>query len=301
MTHVIHALEQVCTLFLIMVLGYVGAKVNIISNDMRKRLCSLMLSITLPLQILSSFQFEYSQEILSGIGAIALVCGVYMLVNFTVAGLMFRKSPEGRRPVLWYAASFGNVGFMGIPIMEGLLGDTGVIYASIVVAVFNFLVWTVGIVIFTGKPKLKELLGNLCLWSVLVGLALFLLKIRLPAVLAKTCSMMGAMTSPVAMLVLGAVLAECRLKELFTDKSLYLVAAMRLLVFPAVIYGLVHLVAFPTDVAMCLVLINGMPPATNTVIMATGYGGDEGLASRVVALGTLIYPVTAALWMTLIL
>lgn len=297
----IQALEQVGTLFVIMLLGYVGAKIDIISPDMRKRLCSLMLMITLPLQIISSFQFEYSQDIVQGMIAIALVCGIYLLVTFGVSGLIFRKQEQRRRAVLWYAAAFGNMGFMGIPVMEGLLGSTGVIYASIAVAMFNLMVWTIGIISFTGKPKVRQLLGNLCLWAVLVGLTLFLLKIRLPVVLAKACSMMGGMTSPLAMLILGAVLAECNLKELIMDKHLYLVAALRLIVFPAVIYGLVHVVSFPQDVALCLVLINGMPPATNTVIMATGYNGDEGLASRVVALGTLIYPLIASLWMLLML
>jgi len=92
--------------------------------------------------------------------------------------------------------------------------------------------------------------------------------------------MVGSLNSPLAMLIVGALLARYKLSEVFKGLSIYFVSLMRLVIIPLLVYGIMVLLSMPGDVTMVVVILSAMPVAVTTVIFAEQYGADSGLASE---------------------
>lgn len=297
----IAAFTQVGTLALIMALGIIAAKLGWLKSEVRKQLTNILLFITTPMVILDSFQFEYSTDVLKNMGVVALFSIAYILVSYGIGWLIFRKKPNPQKQVLTYAVAFANVGYMGIPVISGLLGSEGVIYVSVYISTFTLLSWTLGVSIFAGKTgSLKKILLNPSILAIAAGLLLFIFSVRLPAVLRNVTASVGNITTPLSMMLIGAILTECNPREVLSNKANYLVAALRLAALPALALLACSLLGITGHVRTVLVLIGGMPTAANSVMFATLYGGDEKAASAIVVLTTVLFMLTCALWMTVL-
>ncbi len=297
----IAAFTQVGTLALIMALGIIAAKLGWLKSEVRKQLTNILLFITTPMVILDSFQFEYSTDVLKNMGVVALFSIAYILVSYGIGWLFFRKKPNPQKQVLTYAVAFANVGYMGIPVISGLLGSEGVIYVSVYISTFTLLSWTLGVSIFAGKTgSLKKILLNPSILAIAAGLLLFIFSVRLPAVLRNVTASVGNITTPLSMMLIGAILTECNPREVLSNKANYLVAALRLAALPALALLACSLLGITGHVRTVLVLIGGMPTAANSVMFATLYGGDEKAASAIVVLTTVLFMLTCALWMTVL-
>lgn len=128
--------------------------------------------------------------------------------------------------------------------------------------------------------------------GVLTGLSLFLLRIKLPLPIFNTLNMLGSITTPLSMIVIGSLLANSPIKETFINKKLYIVSFIRLLVVPSVVYFLLSLYIKNPLLLGVPVVISAMPAASNTAIMSKSYDANDQLASQAVFLTTLISIVT---------
>ena len=293
--------SQVLTLFLIVVVGLIAAKVNIFTDDVRKKMSDMLLNIVSPLLILKSFQIDYSQEILGNMGVTALAAVCVIGLGIIVGKLIFKKAPEDKRSVLWYASAFPNCGYLGIPVVGGIFGDEGVIYVAVFMMVFQVYMWTAGILIFTGKTeKWYKPLTRPGMIAVIIGLLTFTFGIKYPVPLYNTFSMVGGMTSPLAMLLVGAFLSDSTIKEMVTDKHTYLIALLRFAVYPTLTYFALKPFGIPYVVFATIVLLSSMPAATNTVILATKFDGNPKFASRMVTMTTLMAMALIPVWMYII-
>ena len=129
---------------------------------------------------------------------------------------------------------------------------------------------------------------------------LFLLRIQLPRPVFEAAALTGSITSPLSMLIIGALLAEVPLRDIFKGRELYLGSAMRLVVMPLLVYGLLSLLPLPKEVMQICVIITAMPAAVNTAIMAEKYGGDALLASRFISITTIFSILTIPLILILL-
>src|SRR5690606_41856987 len=196
-------------------------------------LSELLLKITNPLLVLSSFQMDFSQDILSNMAVIFLFAVIANTVAILLGQLLFAKFDSERKKVMKFAAVYSNCGFMGFPVLESLFGRTGVLYGSIFVAVFNIFIWTNGVAVFSSRGKLdKESLKKIALnpgiITVVLGIILLIFSVRLPGPVAKAVDLVGSMTIPLSMLIVGATVAGCRFSELLRGWDLYYIRAIRL-------------------------------------------------------------------------
>ncbi len=298
------AFQQAFTLFVLMMIGYLCGKLRYCGEETRKSLSNILLFITTPAMILEAFQFEYSSDVLKNMGVVAVISAGVIIGAVYLAKLIYKDKPAKVRRVLIYGSAFGNVGFLGLPLMQGLLGDIGVIYASVFVATFNIITWTLGMALWTGeKTSVKKIVTNPTLIAVFIGLLMFCFSIKFPTIIAKPISMLSSCNSPMSMIVIGAILAECSFLDLFRNRLLYGLTAIRLLLVPActlVICLLLKLspIGISDEVAYVLILASGTPAAVNTAIFATKYEGDEKLASMAVALNTLLFLPVVLIWVS---
>lgn len=297
--------NQVLILFIIMFIGFIAKKTGIINDTVSKKLSELLLKITNPLLVLSSFQMDFSNDILNNIIAIFLFAVTAYTFSILLGQFLFAKYENERKKIMKFSAIYPNCGFMGFPVLEGLFGRTGVLYGSIIVAVFNLFVWTNGVAIFSSKGKLdkesvKKIALNPGIIAVVLGIVLFMFSVRLPGPVAEAVDLVGSMTIPLSMLIVGATVADCNFRELFKGWDLYYISAIRLILLPLAAFAVLKMTGFPQMPMTVCVLLTAMPVAATTTIFAEMYDGDSRFASRVVAFTTLASIVTLPLMMLLI-
>ncbi len=203
-------LGQMLMLLLMMVLGYLARRYKFLDEHVNASLSKVVLNVTLPAQIITSFTMGDVGLTNDQVGAaLGLSCLVY-LFYIVLASLFVRlmRMPRVDWGTYEYMIIFGNIGFMGFPVITAIFGSKGLVYAVIMNIVFNLLVFSYGIKLITdgnegaGKFSLRKLL-NMPLASSVLALLLFFLHIKLPEVVNNGLYTMGDATTPMAMLVLG--------------------------------------------------------------------------------------------------
>lgn len=289
-------------LFLIMIVGMVAAKRKIINDEVRKRLSELLLYITSPFLVVLSFNFRYSSDMLINAGIVfALSFGIHGLTAI-LGKYLFIKYPVDKQRVLRFIIVFSNCGFMGFPVLEGLYGRMGVFYGSIYNVVFHIFVWTYGVMLFSAdreSASIHKAFLNPGIFSVAIGMIVFLFSLDLPKPIIQTLDMVGSMTAPLSMLIIGALLADTDLKKIFIGWEVYYGSLLRLIIIPLITIAILKPIGIDRDLLRICVVLTAMPAAANTVIFAERYGANSLLASRCVALSTILSIITIPLIMLL--
>lgn len=193
---------------------------------------------------------------------------------------------------------FPNVGFMGIPVSEVILGPDSLFYVILFNLPFNLLVFTMGIWLLAHERSRKLdplLLLTPGLIASIAGLALFLIGYDIPFPVDLALDWIGKATTPLAMIVVGALLAALPPSRLAGDWRIVAITALRLLVLPVLAFIL--LAPFISDrlLLFSTVLLIAMPVAANTVLLSEEYDVDAILASQGVFLSTLVSCATIPL------
>lgn len=281
------ALRQTAVMFLLMGIGWALCRGGKISRDGSRELANLLLYVILPSAILNAFCTEYTAE-----KSRRLLCAfglslAALLLAVLVSRLIFR-----RHPIDHFGAAFSNAGFMGLPLIQALLGSEAVIYSAPFIALLNFLQWTYGVSVLTGQKgglTLRKTVTNPILLSLAAGLACFYLRITLPGVLSTTVSSVAAMNSPAAMIILGVYLAQTDLRSLFTAPRLYANAAVRLLLIPGLTLAMFGLLpASLREARLALLIAASAPVGANVAVYAQLNHLDYTYASKSVCLSTLL-------------
>lgn len=293
---------QIVSLFLIMIVGYILRKCNVFDDASNARFTRLIIYVSLPAQIVKAFATNQgivsNKEVLSMFGISALAYLLYAIIGFAF-NIIFRV-PKNKKGTYLFMMMFGNVGFMGFPLTEALLGEEALIYAVIFNVIFNLLVYSFGIFMISKKDddfrfSYKKLL-NMPLTSAVISIILYFCKIQIPDVLIKSLDYMGNTTTPVAMIILGSTIAGMPWKELFDEWRIYIFTAFKLLVIPAVVIMLLKIAPEVNPMIYgSLILLSATPVATNTTMLAIEYGGDKALSSKGIFFTTLLCMLTIPL------
>ena len=235
MEAVLTVISKVAVMLILIVVGYLVTKKGMLTERGASEITTLLIQIVTPCLIVNSFLTSEDSlspgELLLSVGTSALA----IALSIGLSLLFFRKEPEGRKKVLRFAVSFSNAGFMGLPLVEGIVGSKGVMYGSFFIVVFNIFCWTYGYSMMSGgqKMSLKVLLFNPGIIGLLFGLPIYFLDLHLPAVIAEPVGFFADLNTPLAMLIIGSYVAKVDLHSFVSDFAVYKMAALRLLVAPA--------------------------------------------------------------------
>lgn len=285
------AVSQVLILFIIMFIGVAAKRKKIIDDGMENSISVLLMQIALPALVLSSSNFERTSEVIPNmISILAITIVSYIIIIFssilTAKTLHFDKKTAN---VFISLIVFANVGFMGYPVIEAFFSETGVFYATIVNLVFTTFLWTYGILLFDRQEKinLKKLL-NLGSISTFIALFMFLFQLRFPYPLQASLEMIGKMTSPLSMLLIGALIAEIDIVKLVTNRKVYLVSLIKLVIIPLGTAYILKLMGFNTMVISICVIMAAMPSGATNAIFARQFDSEPLFASTGVLITTLL-------------
>lgn len=294
MSNFLITLQQTGIMFLMMAVGFVLCKTKLLREAGTDCLAALLLNLILPCSILNSFLAADASVRFASIAAGFGVCAVAVAIAVLLARLIFRRDAVAN-----FAAAFSNAGFMGIPLIAAVLNMRAVIFAAPFIAIINVLQWTYGVYLFTGDTeglKLRTLVRNPILISLALGILAALLCVPMPAVITKTVSGFAAMNAPVAMLILGAYIAEVDAKQLLSDRRMYAISLVRLIVIPVVTMLVLKLFPFSDpDICMAIFIAAAAPVGSNVAVYARRCGGDYRYASGTVCVSTIFAILTMPL------
>lgn len=293
---------EVAVILLLILVGYFTVKKGMFTKESLGSITSFLLYIITPCLIVSSFLSAESGKLDGWTLLLAVVLpALSIVISIAVSYLFFRREPLGRRRVLRFSTVFCNVGFMGIPLVEGIVGSEGVLYGSFFIAVFNIFCWTYGYVMMGGgKVRLKALLLNPGVIGIVIGLPLYLLDVPVPALFVEPVELISALNTPLAMIVVGGYIAQVKLRAFVSDLAVYKMAVLRLVVAPLLYLALVWLLRPDETLLMSTVIQAATPVAANCVLFAVQYGSDAELASKSVAVSTALSVVTIPLLTVLV-
>lgn len=293
----IKTFTQVLILFILILIGYFIRYRNLIDKSFTSKLSNLVLSIFLPALIINSMQINFEPSIINKIIIIILLSFITYLISYLIAySLKFIFKSDKDIGVYQYAVMFSNVGFMGYPVVQSIFGSYALFYASIFNLPFNLLIMTLGVYLLCRGNKNYDFsikfFVNPVIVSILIGFILFIFRIKLPVFINDTLELLGDLTTPLSMLIIGSMLCESPSKECFFYKKLYLIVFIRLLFIPACIYFILKGIVNDKLLLSIPVILTSMPIATNAAIMANKYKANESLASQLVFLSALLSIIT---------
>lgn len=288
-------INQVIILSLIMIVGVYARKKDILSKEASKSFSNFLTNITLPCLLISSFNYTYSQDMISKARIMFVYSIIIHIILIFVSRILTFKYPENSKKVLRFATIFSNCGFMGYPVLESLFGKIGIFYGAIFNIPFNIFMFSIGIMIYTGKKDLKtlkEVLVNPAIIATILGLIIFSFSIKLPYPVFTAMSIVGSMTTPLSMIIVGAMLSEIKLKDIFSGTLVYYASFLRLIAVPFLTLGILKLLNADKLLMQIAVIIEAMPAAVLASVLAEKYGADTALASRSVFISTIISMIT---------
>lgn len=301
-TFFISVTQQVGILFMLILLGILLKKKDIVTEGGIKELTTVLLYVVTPAVIMQSMMdVECTRETATQL-LIAIICSI---IFFTVAiifvSVVCRNKDNNVRTLERSSIVFSNCGFMSLPIAGALFGSEGVFLVSIFVAMFNIMFWTYGIFLFQSDSKIsaKKIFINPGFLSVCVGLVLFFFSINLPTIIAQPIYLLSAINSPLAMLVLGSYLASVTLKPQPRDLVMWRIVICRLLIVPLICMFIFRICGLSGTTLSAIMIPIAAPVATNIVLFSAKFDKEPVFAARIVAFSTLCSIFTLPIILTI--
>lgn len=301
-------------LFLILIVGWVGHKCRVFPDSAQTVLTKLVVYITTPCTILYSV---LDNDNLPGLGTLLELLGVsvacYVVVGaLSVAAVRLMRVPEGSRGTYVCMLLFTNCGFIGFPVVQAIFGPEAVFYASVLNIPFYPALYTFGVYLLMrdsarrggGEKKLELKWSTLispCMVASLLAVLLALTGWGLPGVLTDTIGTIGNITTPGALLVIGISIAKQPLRQVLGSPRIYIMAALRLVVLPVLVWlGLHFFLTDPMLLGVAVVAF-AMPTGTMVSMLAGEYHADQPSSVQGVFLTTLLSMATIPVLMAVLM
>lgn len=291
--------NQILKMLLLLLLGCLCFRMKLIDEAGSKVLANLLLMVVNPMLAIVSLQSEYSAHLAQGLLVAYLLAFLTHLVAALLSTILIRTTGNPDGGIDRFASMYSNCGFIGIPLVQSILGNEGVLYLTAYMTVFNFFSWTHGIMIMTGTFSLKELKKGLLspmIFASILGVVFFFGRIHIPDLLLGSMNYVAGMNTPLAMLIAGISVAQTDLLSMLRNRKLYLISASKLLLMPALL--LVVLALIPVDPMVgCTVLVAAACPVAATgTAFALRFHKNALYASELYAFTTIASLVTIPLF-----
>lgn len=289
-------------IFLIVLFGYFLKKFGIITAELQKGLNNLLLTAILPVNILSSAGHEFSSKLAKNLLITAIICTAYYISALIFSTLLSKrlKTDINTKKIFITMSVFANVGFLGFPLIEVFIGADGMLYAVIYNMAYQMIFFTYGInmICSGGKFQLSSLYKSPVTMSSAAALLIYLSPFRFPDFIQQTFSSIGAMMTPLSMILIGCSMTGIRPRELLADKYSYVVSFLRLLFFPAVMLSIFVCLGLQGEVFITAVILTALPSGSLNAILAQQYNCNPEYASRTIIQSMILMLISLPLILT---
>jgi len=296
---------EILALVIYMCIGYFAKRKGFITESGTKDMSKIVVNIAMPLLVISSMNISYETRYVRNMITIACLSFLYLGIVSRVTKKLsvLYANNDGSHRELRYSMIFGNAAFLGYPLSYAIFGDEGMLYASIYVALQNVFVWTVGVQIYNDDQDLRSRLKNLLnpgLIAIGIGLVLFFFRIDTPAYFIKIAKGIGAISIPMALMVIGAQLDLSQLRAAFNERGILLSVFTKCLAFPALFLLLLSFTPFDNTIKAMMTIELAAPVQASAALFAHNFGGNPLTAAKCVVLSTIVAVVTIPLFLMII-
>lgn len=297
---------QMITVSLPIVVGWVAHKAGLMDDAFDTRLSKLVLNVGLPAMIIASLGSQgglpSAEDMAWGMVAMTVMQLMALAVAFIMVAAM--RAPRGTEGVYRFIITFGNCGFIGFPVISAVLGEQALLIAAIGLIPLNFVIYTVGIMMFSGsgggvRGVLRSCAACLKMPTLIASMvvaACVAFNFTDLGVVGDSLSIVGQLTTPAALLLMGSSIAKYEPLSMLTNWRAYVAAAGRLLVAPLAGLALLKILPISEAVLAVVVLECAMPVATNGTLYCLQYGKD----TKPMMQGTFISIIAAILTIPLV-
>ena len=290
------------SLFALVVVGYIAGRLGYMGGEFDKKLSSLVINFTCPALILSSAmtgELPDRRLILPLLGISTLTYVILSVVAFLLPRYLTRKKED--EGIVGFALMFGNVGFMGYPVVASIFGHQAVFYAAVLNVVNTFAVFTIGTILIVGdlsdgKRFQKKVLYSTPMLSAYLAILIVALGIdNIPDIISQPLTMLGNITVPAALLIIGSSMSQLSARSMLGNLTIYTTTVFRLLLIPIGSYFLCSALGFDPYVVNINTVVIAMPVATYGTILCLKYNRDTTLITEVTLITTLLSMLTIPL------
>ena len=274
-------LEVMVVLFIIVILGYVACKLGYMGDKFDKKLSSIVVDITCPLLVLSSVMGDDLPDrtlILPLLGVGFLTYIILLVFGFWVPRLISKSHDD--QGMIGFALMFANVGFIGYPIVSSIFGPHAVFYAALLNMPNTFFIFTAGVMLIKGEYSLKQFNPKVLISPAMLGAFL-------ADIIARPVTMVGNITVPAALMIIGSSMAKLPLRDIIGSTKVYITALLRLTVVPLSIYFLFKVCGVNDMVNNINTVVIAMPVASFGTMFCLKYGRDPSLITETTFITTL--------------
>lgn len=291
-------INQTVAMFLMMAVGIVLFKTKRLDNQGAAQMANVALYVASPAITITAFATTFDAEKLVAGGLCMLLTVLFTLGSATIGWLVYRD----RQRISQMGIMISNMGFMGIPLVQAVLGEEYVFYVSACIAAQIPITFTYGIwLISQDKSEVspKRILSNPAIIAVFVGVALFFASIELDGIAKATASGLSGLNTGLAMIVLGSYLAQADLRGILRNKNLYLTHFIRLVVVPLIIVAILWVMPLSIPIKLTLLIAFAAPSGTVTAIFPQMFNKDYRFGAGLVSSSTLLSLLTMPIMLSI--
>ena len=279
-------------LFTIVVLGYALCKLGYMGDKFDQKLSSIVIDVTCPALILSSVmgaELPDRSLILPLLGIGFLTYILLLVFGFWVPRFVAKSRDE--QGMIGFALMFANVGFIGYPIVSAIFGPKAVFYAALLNIPNTFFIFTAGVMLVKGEHNMKSLSAKVlfspAMIAAFVAALMVAFGVRTPDIIARPVTMVGNITIPAALMVIGSSMARLPLKEIIGSPKVYVASLLRLVVVPLSVYFLFRFCGVSDVINNINTVIIAMPVASYGTMFCLKYGRNPSLMTEMTFVTTL--------------
>jgi len=294
--------------------GYILIKVKAVKSESISSFSKVLLFVCQPALTLYSFnKADFSKQLGINLLIFLAIITVAQLAFIGVFYLIFRKKMDDvRYRITTVATTLSNCSFLGVPLLEAIFPDSPnvAVYSMMYFLSMSLLGWTLVSAIITRDKKyinIKKILINPATLSIAISLPFFFTGYKigfengeLAGQIERMIDILGKMTTPLCMLVMGMRLATVKFKSLFTNWMQYFAIVINQIVFPLCVLGALWLLGVDAELRVCMFIMCACPVAAVVQNYAEILGEGQDTAANMVLLGTMSSIVTLPLMALLI-
>lgn len=300
-------LNTIITMFIILIAGYILGKIGVIDRTASKNLSKLIVMLGQPALIINAIiSHRYSERNLQ-LAIISFIIALIMhllMALFAFLSCMKIKDLDERK-ITEFAMVFGNIGFLGIPIISALFPEDGAFVAAFFIVCFNILLWIIGLGIIARKRTdikmtAKKIFINKGTVPSLIGFIIFLIpsvfpKFELPRFATMSIGYIASLCTPISMLIIGALISTRPIKKLFISGKIYYLSLFKLILIPLFFCVLAKLLGLSDFWVILITTVSAMPSASSTSMFAELYDTAPEYSAQCVGASTLFSLLTMPL------
>lgn len=300
-------LSNVLVILIYLLCGFLLVKFKKAKSEHAKSLSSVLIYVCQPCMVINSIiQMEYSMNNLKNSIKFFFVTLIIQLLMCQLLYVILRKKLiESKYRVLIATTIAGNVGFMGMPIINALFPSYPIVscYSIMFTVSMNLIIFTIGLCLITNDKKhisIKTILTNVTSISVYIAIPIYLMQIKIHPLLSNSINLLGKMTTPICMLILGMRLASMNIKETFTNRFAYIASVCKLILLPMFAYLLIGILIKDEVFKTSVIVLSSVPSAAIVLSLAELYECEQKLSANILLLSTILSVITMPLFMLIL-